>query len=294
MKLDHLYYFKTICKYDNLTRAAEKLGISQPALSNSVRQLELEFGIILFKRTSKGLVLTDAGKIFLAECSIVLEHIDYLKKRMVEIAAKNSAVNIKTEASISAVMLAQAVREFCSLYPNLDLNLSELRPETDIHDIIKTDIKSDIAIISTDTDSDGYGEGYNSFRLCTMPILCYVSKNHPWARLECVDYDMLKGVPLAFAEDGASHFVYNKLISLGIEPKIELITNQLSAILRQLMDGESAAVLYKGNFACVSSLVAIPFRDNAERNLDMVWAAQCEMSDSAQKFLDFIREYPFE
>ena len=51
MRLDHLYYFNTICKYDNLTRAAEKISISQPALSNSVRQLESEFGVQLFHRT---------------------------------------------------------------------------------------------------------------------------------------------------------------------------------------------------------------------------------------------------
>ena len=82
MRLDHLYYFNTICKYDNLTRAAEKINISQPALSNSVRQLESEFGVQLFHRTSKGLVLTEAGQIFLNESTIILDQINYLKKKM--------------------------------------------------------------------------------------------------------------------------------------------------------------------------------------------------------------------
>ena len=58
MKLFQLRYFQTVCKYSNLTRAAEELHISQPGLSHAIQELEREFGLTLFLRQNKGLVLT--------------------------------------------------------------------------------------------------------------------------------------------------------------------------------------------------------------------------------------------
>ena len=66
MKLLQLKYFQTICKYNNITRASNELHVSQPSLSNVIRDLEEEFGVTLFQRLSKGLSLTEEGKVLLA------------------------------------------------------------------------------------------------------------------------------------------------------------------------------------------------------------------------------------
>ena len=66
MKLLQLKYFQTICKYNNITRASNELHVSQPSLSNVIRDLEEEFDVTLFQRLSKGLSLTEEGKVLLA------------------------------------------------------------------------------------------------------------------------------------------------------------------------------------------------------------------------------------
>lgn len=65
MKLLQLKYFLTICEYSNISRAAGKLHVSQPSLTAAMKSLEQEFGITLFHRQSRGLILTEEGEIIL-------------------------------------------------------------------------------------------------------------------------------------------------------------------------------------------------------------------------------------
>ena len=79
MKLKQLEYFQTICKYNNITRAAEELHISQPSLSGVIRELEEEFQVPLFHRLSKGLIPTEQGTVLLEEAALVLGQAQHLK-----------------------------------------------------------------------------------------------------------------------------------------------------------------------------------------------------------------------
>ena len=65
MKISQLRYFMTVCRYNNITKAAEELYVSQPAISSSIKDLETEFGVKLFYRQNNKLLLTDEGEYFL-------------------------------------------------------------------------------------------------------------------------------------------------------------------------------------------------------------------------------------
>ncbi len=72
MELRHLRYFVAVAETENVSRAALKLPVSQPALSRQVRDLEDEIGFLLLERSAKSVRLTDAGRIFLTEARAVL------------------------------------------------------------------------------------------------------------------------------------------------------------------------------------------------------------------------------
>src|SRR3954449_10838280 len=73
MELRHLRYFIAVAEEENVSRAALKLHVSQPALSRQVRDLEEELGFPLLERSAKSVRLTEAGRVFLPEARAVLQ-----------------------------------------------------------------------------------------------------------------------------------------------------------------------------------------------------------------------------
>src|SRR3989449_2008474 len=76
VELRHLRYFVAVAEMENVSRAALKLHVSQPALSRQIRDLEDELGFLLLERSARSVRLTDAGRAFLSEARAVLQRVE--------------------------------------------------------------------------------------------------------------------------------------------------------------------------------------------------------------------------
>ena len=127
MELRHLRYFVAVAEAGHMTRAAARLGIQQPPLSQQIRALESALGTALFLRHPKGVSLSDAGRILLPEAQRILADIAALEARMAQAAdGLRGTLSIGFTSSAAAhAFTPDALRACRERYPDIELLLSE-------------------------------------------------------------------------------------------------------------------------------------------------------------------------
>ncbi len=124
MELRHLRYFVAVAEELNFTRAAERLGISQPPLSLQIRQLEKELGAPLLRRQNRGVELTNIGKLMLEEARIILKQVDTAKTDVRRrVRGETGRINVGAGGAIYFHPLIPAIIcEYRMRYPDIVLN----------------------------------------------------------------------------------------------------------------------------------------------------------------------------
>src|SRR6266481_183036 len=126
MELRHLRYFVAVGEAQNMSRAALKLHVSQPALSAQIRDLEDEIGFQLLERTAKSVRLTKAGRAFLDEARAVLQRADEAVKKARSIAAAEpSELHVGYSPTPVAEILPKALRAFQHAMPKIYVRLHD-------------------------------------------------------------------------------------------------------------------------------------------------------------------------
>ncbi|MBQ7368564.1 MAG: LysR family transcriptional regulator [Clostridia bacterium] len=224
VNLDLYRVFYTVAKSGSLTKAAEELYISQPAVSRSIKQLETQLGISLFTRTHRGMVLSaQGGKIIFNEVERALALLSEAQNRIEEM--KNSAtgiIRIGASDTIFEYFLADKIVAFHERFPAVKFELTaDFTPDT--VEKLKAD-KCDVAFvnlpISPDPELKLYG---NCMRLHDTFV---VGEKYKTLSQKVTPLSSLKELPLILMEQNtvARRSLDNFLSSLGveIEPSIEV------------------------------------------------------------------------
>lgn len=127
MELRHLRYFVELADELHFGRAAVRLGISQPPLSQQIRLLEAELGVALFERSSRRVRLTEAGRLFLTEARATLaqaEHAVSTVRRLTEGEIGELAIGF-TPSSLFVPPVSETIAAFRRLHPQVHLDLAE-------------------------------------------------------------------------------------------------------------------------------------------------------------------------
>jgi len=211
MTLQQLKYILAIVDCGSISEAAKQLYISQPSLSNAVKELEEEFGIEIFLRSSKGIALTNEGMEFLSYARQVVEQAELMEQRYLN--KKPS----KKLWSISTQHYAFAVQAFVALLKALNENEYEctLR-ETRTHEIIKDvrNLRSEIGILYlSEFNRKVINKLLRDHDLKFHPLFIakphvFISAHHPLANRDLLEVDDLDDYPCLVFEQGEYNSFY--------------------------------------------------------------------------------------
>ena len=130
MELRHLRYFIATAEEENVSLAASKLHVSQPAISRQIHDLEYEIGFQLFERSAKSLKLTEAGRAFLADAKSLLRSADEAVKNARAIASGAlGELHVGYSPSLTAKFLPASLRAFQTQFPNVRVALHDVSGE---------------------------------------------------------------------------------------------------------------------------------------------------------------------
>ncbi|MCD1260293.1 LysR family transcriptional regulator [Paenibacillus athensensis] len=126
MELRQLAYAIQIAAERNFSRAAEKLHIAQPSLSQQLSKLEKEIGVLLFQRSTNSVELTHAGSLFVEKAQSILDMVEQLKKEMEDISQmKKGRLVVGSMPITGSTILPFVVPAFQAAYPEIEISLVE-------------------------------------------------------------------------------------------------------------------------------------------------------------------------
>jgi DNA-binding transcriptional LysR family regulator len=224
VNLDLYKVFYTVAKCGSLTKAAEELYISQPAVSRSIKQLELQLGVTLFTRKHQGMVLSaQGGKVIFAEVERALELLKNAENRIAEM--KNLAtgtIRISASDTIFEYFLADKIVEFHKNFPGVKMELlADITPVS--IEKLKAD-ECDVAFVNLPITPDPELQLFGNFM--RQNDIFVAGEKFANLKDKQVNIDTLQSTPLVLMQKGtvARRSLDNFFSSLGVElePSVEV------------------------------------------------------------------------
>ncbi len=226
MDIEHFRNTIVLAETKNMSKAAELLFISQPALTKQIKALENHYGCDLFARTSKGLQLTEYGELFLTQAKQVIKDLDILQQNIEKKKMESyHRLIIGHSTVVHREVLEKGVLGLYSISSNLDLSLRQGRPY-ELIQMLK-DEEIDCAVINLPSARDENGIDYITLRTGGMCVR--LGNDDPLAKMEDLSLRDLRNRTLLMAEDRCPKyelFIRDAYERCGISPKIRYIANK--------------------------------------------------------------------
>lgn len=190
MELRQLEYFMQICESGSIQKAANKLFMTQQAVSKSIASLEREMGAPLFYRTAKGVFLTRFGQEFRRNCGPVLDSVERLNTNMEKALRLNSGrLRVGVAGGIMYLGSNKIWSDFQELYPNVQIEAAEYSYKESLSLLRSGEID---AVIISDLEQIEQIDDYVLFELPSSSRSLVVAKSNPLAERESVEIKDLK------------------------------------------------------------------------------------------------------
>ena len=286
MELLQLTYFEKIAQYENVSRAAAELGMSQPALSNSLKRLESELGYELFDRAGKRLILNARGHKFLDMTSKVLSIVN--QERVFDSDSEVISGVVRVGCMTPNSRLLELISEYRREHPQVTF---QVLPSDNIN-MYAPGIFTDLAVVIRDKLPE---DDENRFPLGECRVFAVMNRSHRLADREVLQLSDLDGEDMGFASQGpAMDDLYDLCVRNGIRPKVVFTGYQHIYRLEFVIASDCVTLITEREDVSLKrypELTAVPIDVDASA-LDkyLVWRRDISHSPAASDFVRFLRE----
>jgi len=292
MELRHLRYFVAVAEEKHFTRAAERLGIGQPPLSQQIQQLERELGARLFHRLSRGVELTEVGAIFLVDARLALEAAARAAENARR-AARGELGTLQIGFTISASFhpfVPKVILRFRSSHPAVTLTMREGNSAALLNSV--RDGQLDLAIVRPPAR---FHEGLEIEELFSEDMVIVLSESHRLSHRSAIDLAELAHDDFVLYARHTGPGVFDAIVAgcqqAGFSPHVTQEAPQMSSTINLVAAGLGVSVVP----AAIRSLRAegvryIPISGTAPRATLSMAYRRFERGPAALSFLAALRE----
>ncbi|WP_394200935.1 LysR family transcriptional regulator [Shewanella waksmanii] len=294
MDIKQLNHLHTLAKCGSFTKAASELNIAQPAISQSIKRLEQELGVLLINRNAhhrgqKGsrLALTSEGLALNDHAKVILQQVAQAKRHLQDLAnLSRGEVRVAVPGMLGSYYLPRRLMAFRHQYPSLKLSLFEGGTRDTLRMLQNEEV--DIAII---TEQDLTDE-LDSQCLLTAQMVVAMAEDHPLAALSAVPLPDFFEHELVMFKPGYFHreWMLKHAQRLNIDVNIAFETNLINLIKQVVSQGYAITSVLEMVIEKNDPIIAKPFDPAVNLDLHIAWHKKRPLGQADRAFFEFLMQ----
>jgi DNA-binding transcriptional LysR family regulator len=289
VNLNQLRAFFFAARDKSVTKAAEILFVTQPAVTMQIRSLEETLEVKLFKKSGKNLELTDMGKVLFGFARRIFEIVEEMEHALKGYAQlSQGSLTIGTTRSFARHLMPGLLSRFQESFPGIKVYLKEGSSQEIADGLVA--FKYDLGIIGRLPH-----EGKLKVNPYTKEEFCLVTPpGHRFAHRKTVSIRELEQEPIIIREEGSGsrHAILSLLSAHGVKPSVLVEAGSVEFIKEYVMKGRGISILYKPEVdleAKMGLLMPLPIKEGPILiQTDIVFPSDMELSPPARAFLNLI------
>ena len=285
MNLVQLKYFHAVCQFQTVSEAAEYLYISQPSLSNAIKDLENEFGVTLFRRHHRGMTLTEEGEILYRESKDLIERCEHLGNLMKDLGTKRKKLRLGIPPMIGSLILPKIYRDFALNNQDIVIKMVEYGRQELVKKLEEGLL--DMVILPHTKPLDSR---FSAMEIAKLEIACCTAKENQEFEGKRVSPKDLNGKPIVLFENSffQTEEIKKWFAKDNVEPNVILQTEQLSTMLSMISNQIALGFMFRKTIEKEDRLIPLLVESPIYVNVSLVSKKEAYEFSSMKRFREYL------
>lgn len=297
MTLQQLRYIVKVAEKGTISEAAKELFISQPSLTNAIRELEKEMNITIFNRTNKGVVVSNEGDLFLSYARQVLEQANLLEEKFMNVGETSPYFSVSCQHySFAVEAFVDVIREFNG--DKYDFTLRETQTYEIIEDVSR--LKSEIGLLYTSSKNKEVimklikKKGLDFEELFVAKPHVFISYKHPLASKDSLTLEDLEGYPyLSFEQGEYNSFYFSEEILSTLDRNKNIKVRDRATLFNLVigLDGYTVSSGVINKELNGENIIAKPLRVNEAMKIGIITQKNMHLSRYGKSYIEALKRH---